>query len=208
MTPVIVPLDIPRQNNTYDPKQVLDKIKSYMQQAKRSNTPLFMTAVNTVLKPFLSLEKLKQAGKHSFESVSCVWSNVAGPTESISLTASASSQQSYKVEKIQIVMPHPVSIMTFLSYDSKLFCNITLDTRAAAQPWLLRRVLIEAVKTVTPEGVSGKWKGEMAALENSSEWGGAEAVYHCGQTKGAYSREAPANALLEPAAKLTVPKAA
>eukprot|EP01083_Nonionella_stella_P105128 302220_1 len=112
MTPVIVPLNLPRNNRiaAFSPTHAVDEIRSYMERVKVSNTPLLMTCLNTILQPLLSLDNLKEAAKHSFEGVSCVYSNVPGPVESISLTPSAQEtkappDRSYKVNKMQVVMP-------------------------------------------------------------------------------------------------------
>ena len=187
MTPVIVPLVIPRQNKeaaTFSPTHAVDEIRAYMERAKRSNTPLFLTCLNTILQPLLSLDMLKQAAKHSFEGVSCVYSNVPGPVEAISLTpltkeeAKGFSSNSYKINKMHVVMPHPVSIFQALSYNSSIFFNITLDTRAAPQPWILRTSFIEAVNCVADAtDVANKWKNELECFEASKEWGGNGLVF-------------------------------
>ena len=198
ITPVIVPLSIPRQNNndatsSFSPIHAMEEIRAYMEKVKRSNTPLFMTCLNTILRPLLTLEKLKEAA-NCFECVSCVYSNVPGPTESISLTpilsvvgepkappSATTTRQHYKIAKIQTVLPHPVSIFQILSYDSSMFFNITLDTRAAPQPWILRAAFVEAVNCVADAtGVKSKWEDELASFMTSKEWGGNGMVYHCG----------------------------
>eukprot|EP00978_Attheya_sp_CCMP212_P005641 scaffold12632_cov52-Attheya_sp.AAC.2 len=189
MTPVIVPLSIPRQNEETSPLHAIDEIRSYMERVKRSNTPLLMTCLNTILMPLLSLDKLKEAAKHSFEGVSCVYSNVPGPTESISLQASTTGNSKapsavtrrYNIKKIQTVLPHPVSIFQVLSYAESMFFNITLDTRSAVQPWILRTAFIDAVKCVADaSGVKSKWKEELASFDTSMEWGGNGTVFSCG----------------------------
>jgi hypothetical protein len=189
MTPVIVPLRIPRQNEEISPLHAIDEIRSYMERVKRSNTPLLMTCLNTILMPLLSFDKLKEAAKHSFEGVSCVYSNVPGPTESISLQASTTGNSKapsavtrrYNIKKIQTVLPHPVSVFQVLSYAESMFFNITLDTRSAVQPWILRTAFIDAVKCVADaSGVNSKWKEELASFDTSIEWGGNGTVYNCG----------------------------
>ena len=95
--------------------------------------------------------------------------------------------RAYKINKIQVVMPHPVSIFQILSYDSNVFFNMTLDTRAATQPWLLRTAFVDAVSCVADATeVSGKWEEELNSFETSSEWGGNGIVYNnCGQVRSA-----------------------
>jgi hypothetical protein len=71
----------------------------------------------------------------------------------------------YKIKKMQIVMPHPVSIVQVISYDGNLYFNITLDLRSAKDPWFLRTAFTDAVKSVaTATGVDKKreWAEELA----------------------------------------------
>ena len=120
MTPVVVPLPITRNIGTLsDTEQVsmfldsLNEIKSYMNKVKKSNTPLLLTCMNTILKPLLSLDMLAEAGGDVFKRASCVYSNVPGPTGEISISPSTSAEnQHYTIRKIQTIMPHPLSIFT------------------------------------------------------------------------------------------------
>lgn len=183
MTPVIVPLNVPRQNGNVaapcSPTESLGAIKDYIQQVKRSNTPLFMTCVNC-LAPLMSLDNMKEAAKNSFNSISCVYSNVPGPTKSISLQPTT-SHRSFKINAIQTVLPHPVSIFQVLSYNQSLFFNITLDTRAGSQPWILRSAFVESVTSVAnASGAASKWAEELTEYKTSTEWGGTGIVYECG----------------------------
>ena len=181
MTPVVVPLSIPNKTSSLSIKQNINGIKAYMMRVKKSNTPLLMTCLNTILAPFLSVENLKKAAKHSFDAVSAVYTNVAGPTQSISLQ---SPSKDYEITGLQVVMPHPVSILTVLSYDSTIFINITLDTRMGIDAFILRESWIEAVKTVAESVISDdKWKDELAVLSTSKEYGGNGIVYTCGTPK-------------------------
>ena len=180
MTPVVVPLSLPRDNETssLSIKQNINGIKAYMMRVKKSNTPLLMTCLNTILAPFLSVENLKKAAKHSFDAVSAVYTNVAGPTQSISLQ---SPSKDYEITGLQVVMPHPVSIFCILSYNSTMHFNITLDTRTGIDAFILRESWIEAVKTVAESVISDdKWEDQLAFLSTSKEYGGNGIVYTCG----------------------------
>jgi len=184
MTPVVVPLSLPRDNKTssLSNEQNINEIKAYMERVKESNTPLLMTCLNTILAPLLSVKNFKEAAKHSFDAVSAVYTNVAGPTRSISLQSQ--SKKDYEITGLQVVMPHPVSIFTVLSYNSKIFINITLDTRTGIDAFILRESWIEAVETVAESIISDdKWKDELAALITSKEYGGNGIVYTCGAPK-------------------------
>ena len=89
----------------------------------------------------------------------CLYSNVAGPTESISFKAPSDTAHSYKTKGIQVIMPHHVSAIQMISYNSLMYFNITLGIRAAARPWLSRTAFVEAINDVAKEaGVSAKWK--------------------------------------------------
>ena len=85
---------------------------------------------HTLLRPLLSLKK----SKHSFEDVSRVCSNLAGPTESISLQTSLARDSKahsaikglFQTNKMRIVVPRLVSIFNVFSYDSFMFINTTL----------------------------------------------------------------------------------
>lgn len=180
MCPVIIPCHIPRQSmGTFSSTEAIKEIKRFMERVKNSNTPLLMACLNTILMPLLSVENLKEAAKHSFDAVSCVYTNVAGPTDSISLKST--TNLIYEIKKIQVVMPHPVSILTILSYNGSMFFNITLDTRSGIQAYLLRTSFVEAVKTVADEVLDNKnWNDELASLSISKEWGGNGVVYTCG----------------------------
>ena len=79
MTPVIVPLKLPSEE--YTPMEALKDIKEYMTKVKKSNTPLLMSCVNRLLQPLIPVEKIAEKGIETFQRVSCVWSNVAGPFE-------------------------------------------------------------------------------------------------------------------------------
>jgi hypothetical protein len=86
----------------------------------------------------------------------------------------------YNIKKMQIVMPHPVSIVQAISYDGNLYFNITLDLRSAKDPWFLRTAFTDAVKSVaTATGVDKKreWAEELAEYGKSKEWGGDGIVY-------------------------------
>ena len=177
MTPVVVPLSIPNKTSSLSIKQNINEIKAYMERVKKSNTPLLMTCLNTILAPFLSVENFKEAAKHSFDALSAVYTNVAGPTQSISLQ---SPSKDYEIKGLQVVMPHPVSIFTVLSYNSKIFINITLDTRTGIDAFILRESWIEAVKTAAETVISDdKWKDELATFDTSKEYGGNGIVYTC-----------------------------
>lgn len=187
MCPVIIPCHIPRQRDiSFSSTKAIIEIKRFMERIKKSNTPLLMACLNTILMPLLSVENLKEAAKHSFDAVSCVYTNVAGPTESISLK---STTNLYEIKKIQVVMPHPVSILTILSYNGSMFFNITLDTRSGIQAQLLRTSFVEAVKTVADEVLHDdkNWNDELASLSISNEWGGNGVVYTSCSTP-AYSK--------------------
>jgi len=72
---------------------------------------------------------------------------------------SPTSGNMYNIKKMQIVMPHPVSIVQAISYDGNLYLyfNITLDLRSAKDPWFLRTAFTDAVKSVaTATGVDKK----------------------------------------------------
>ena len=70
---------------TFSSTEAIKEIKRFMERVKKSNTPLLMACLNTILMPLLSIENLKEAAKHSFDAVSCVYTNVAGPTVTRSL---------------------------------------------------------------------------------------------------------------------------
>jgi len=180
MTPVVVPLSLPRDNETssLSIKQNINDIKAYMERVKKSNTPLLMTCLNTILAPFLSVKNFKEAAKHSFDAVSAVYTNVAGPTQSISLQTQ--SKKDYEIAGLQVVMPHPVAIFCILSYNSTMFFNITVDTRRGIDAFILRESWIEAVKTVAETAEVEKWKDELATFDHSKEYGGNGIVYTCG----------------------------
>ena len=183
MTPVVVPLSLPRDNETssLSIKQNINEIKAYMMRVKKSNTPLLMTCLNTILAPLLSVKNFKEAAKHSFDAVSAVYTNVAGPTQSISLQ---SPNKDYEITGLQVVMPHPVAIFCILSYNSTMFFNITVDTRTGIDAFILRESWIEAVKTVAESVISDdKWKDQLAFLSTSKEYGGNGIVYTCGTPK-------------------------
>ena len=183
MTPVVVPLSLPRDNETssLSIKQNINEIKAYMMRVKKSNTPLLMTCLNTILAPLLSVKNFKEAAKHSFDAVSAVYTNVAGPTQSISLQ---SPNKDYEITGLQVVMPHPVAIFCILSYNSTMFFNITVDTRTGIDAFILRESWIKAVKTVAESVISDdKWKDQLAFLSTSKEYGGNGIVYTCGTPK-------------------------
>ena len=180
MTPIVVPLTVPRSSEDASSfaSSAIKQISAYMHKAKRSNTPTLMTALNTLLSPLLTLEMIKDAAKNTFESVSCVYSNVPGPLEALSLKGVT---RSYQITKLQIIMPHPVSIVNILSYNASVFFNITLDTRAAEESWRLRTAFVEAIESVAEAaGVKSKWEKELDSLKTSTEWGGNGVVYLCG----------------------------
>jgi hypothetical protein len=86
----------------------------------------------------------------------------------------------YNIKKMQIVMPHPVSILQVISYDGNLFFNITLDLRSAKDPGFLKTAFVDAVSYVaTATGVDKEreWAEELAGYGKSKEWGGDGIVY-------------------------------
>jgi len=88
----------------------------------------------------------------------------------------------YNIKKMQIVMPHPVSILQVISYDGNLFFNVTLDMRSAKNPVLLREAFVNAVKSVaeaTGVDKEQKWAKELTKYSESKEWGGDDVVYSC-----------------------------
>eukprot|EP00970_Alexandrium_tamarense_P015630 scaffold5351_cov199-Alexandrium_tamarense.AAC.29 len=92
MTPVIVPLCLPRLDDTTTISTRLSEIRRYMTNVKQSNAPLLMTCL-------LSVETLIKNGSIVFETVSCVYSNVPGPTEAISLSANGTSR-GYPIQRM------------------------------------------------------------------------------------------------------------
>lgn len=93
---------------------------------------------------------------------------------------SPTSGNVYDIKKMQIVMPHPVSIIQVLGYDHNLFLNVTLDLRSAKDPAFLRKAFADAVKSVaTATGVDkeGNWAEELEKYDESQEWGGDGIVY-------------------------------
>ena len=189
MTPIVIPLNIPRSSKDASSfaNSAIKQISAYMHKAKRSNTPTLMTVLNTLLSPLLSLDTIKDAAKHAFDCVSCVYSNVPGPSEAISLKGAT---RSYQITKMHVIMPHPVSIVNILSYNSSVFFNITLDTRAAEEPWRLRNAFVEAVESVAEAaGVKSKWEKELDSLKTTTEWGGNGVVYLCGPDDKEFSVE-------------------
>ena len=86
----------------------------------------------------------------------------------------------YNIKKMQIVMPHPVSILQVISYDGNLFVNINLDLRSAKKPDMLRKAFVDAVKSVaaaTGVDKEQQWADELAKYSESKEWGGDGIVY-------------------------------
>ena len=84
------------------------------------------------------------------------------------------------MKKMQIVMPHPVSILQVISYDGNLFFNVTLDLRSAKDPAFLRKAFVDAVKSVavaTGVDKEQKWAKELEEYSESKEWGGDGIVY-------------------------------
>jgi len=200
MTPVIFPLNLPRRTETSKESEqelchyseMLLTIKAFMTRVKKSNATLFLTCMNTILSPLLSLEKVaKEGGKMFKKNASIVYSNVPGPVEEICLCPSRpgpsadnfETARHYTIQKIQTLMPHPVSIFQVLSYNGNMFFNILLDTRSAEKPWLLRTEFVRAVREVadwTGASKSDEWKHLLDSYETSNEWGGKNVVYRCG----------------------------
>mmetsp|Transcript_1282 Transcript_1282/g.2232 ORF Transcript_1282/g.2232 Transcript_1282/m.2232 type:complete len:151 (+) Transcript_1282:94-546(+) len=148
---VIVLLSIPHQS--YDAATSLllmhavEDVRARTERAKRSHRPVLMTCPSTILEHLIALDKLDEAARHFFECMACVYSNIPGPTESISLKPSGSkgvlkeapsfattSRHQHKITKIQNVLPDAVPIFQILSYNSSICFNITLHMRAAFQP--------------------------------------------------------------------------
>ncbi|KAL7491839.1 hypothetical protein ACHAWT_001108 [Skeletonema menzelii] len=186
MTPVIVPLKLPSEK--YTSIEALKDIQSYMMKVKKSNTPLLMSCANRFLQPLIPLEKVAEKGIEASQRVSCVWSNVPGPFEAVAIALccnvvsffSPKSGNMYNIKKIQIVMPHPVSILQVISYDGNLFFNVTLDLRSAKNAEFLRGAFVDAVKNVaaaTGVDKEEKWAEELAKYSESKEWGGDGIVY-------------------------------
>ncbi len=200
MTPVIFPLNLPRRTDIprgpeqelCNYSQLLVQIKAFMTRVKKSNATLFLTCMNTILSPLLSLEKVaKEGGKMFKKNASIVYSNVPGPMEEICLCPvrpapsadGVETTRHYTIRKIQTLMPHPVSIFQILSYNGNMFFNILLDTCSAEKPWLLRSEFVAAVREVaewTGVSKSDEWKPLLDSYETSNEWGGNNLVYRCG----------------------------
>ncbi len=93
---------------------------------------------------------------------------------------SPTSGNTYDIKKMQIVMPHPVSIIQVLGYDGNLYFNVTLDLRSAKDPAFLRKAFVDAVKSVAAAtGVDKErnWTEELEKYDESQEWGGDGLVY-------------------------------
>ena len=120
---------------------------------------------------FVSSSSLNCCSRHEFAIALCC---------TVVSFFSPNSGNMYNIKKMQIVMPHPVSILQVISYDGNLFFNVTLDLRSAKNPEFLRVAFVDAVKSVaaaTGVDKEQKWVEELAKYSESKEWGGDGVVY-------------------------------
>lgn len=162
MTPVAFPLKL-GLNST----EALQCVQQTVKKVKKSCITTLMLTLNSISDRLLTVRDVASGpAAQVFSRVSCIYSNVAGPTEAIWLAGC-------HMTRIQVIMPHPTSIFQALSYNGLVFCNITLDNRSAPQLHLLRAAFVDAINNfastysvVVPD----------KAIDESA-WGGREAVY-------------------------------
>ena len=166
MTPVAFPLKL----GLNDPTEALFHVQQTVQKVKKSCVTTLMLILNSISNLFLTVRDVAVGGREMFSRVSCIYSNVAGPTEAIWVSGR-------RMTKIQVIMPHPTSIFQALSYNGSVFCNITLDNRSAPQLHLLRAAFVDAIhnfastySVVVPDGAvqESSWGEERPSIPERS----------------------------------------